>query len=197
LSNGKESLASDLIIIEDIAAEMPEYLRSSLLFWPRVSNKLVQPSIGGFWVRQHRLQRLKEKLLTASEQQRLARAIQSFDNTCMDQRWSFHQKARQEFEARIRQWAEILTELLEDEPPSMNYYRSDVEVRAIVEAIKSHQDIVPIEAEKSTLERIRELDHHLQENWVIGPFIWPAGWEAAYPRQQYWWLYGSVKGTAN
>ena len=37
------------------------------------------------------------------------------------------------------------------------------------------------------------LDRQLEKRWTAGDFIWPAGWEAAYPRERYWWLYGRLK----
>ena len=72
----------------------------------------------------------------------------------------------------------------------MVYYQSDVEVRAIIEVMIGHLASIPFEAQESSLEEINKLDHQLEETWVTGAFIWPAGWETAYPRKRYWWLYG-------
>ena len=193
MEDGKEALTRDLKIIEGMATEMPEYLVSDLLYWPRMTDKSVQPTIGGFWVRQHRLQALTEKLLEDTERQRLDRAVKFFDQACSDHRWAFAQKAGLEFAARIRQWDQTLHELLEDEPPSMVYYQSDVEVRAIIEVMIGQLASMPIEAQESGLEEINKLDRQLEKKWVAGAFIWPAGWEAAYPRKRYWWLYGCFK----
>ena len=172
---------------------MPEYLVSDLLYWPRMTDQSVQPTIGGFWVRQHRLQALTEKLLEDTERQRLDRVVKFFDQACSDHRWAFEQKASLEFAARIRQWDQTLPELLEDKPPNMVYYQSDVEVRAIIEVMIGQLASMPIEAQESSLAEINKLDHQLEETWVTGKFIWPAGWEAAYPRKRYWWLYGHFK----
>jgi hypothetical protein len=193
LPNGKEALVRDLKIIEDMAAEMGDYLVSTQLFWPKIDHKLVQPTIGGFWVRQHRLQVLKGTLLDAAGQERLDQTIQLFEEACTKQSRHFEQKVSRELEARVRQWAEDLDELLADEPPSMAYYRSDVEVRAIIDAMLDHLDSLPTEAKVSVLREIGRLDHQLEKRWAAGEFIWPAGWEAAYPRQRYWWLYGQLK----
>lgn len=193
MSNGKEVLDKDLKIIEDMAAEMADYLKSDQIFWPKIDNKLVQPTIGGFWLRRHRLEALKDSLLDTSQRQRLDRAIHRFDEACADDSQEFEQKASRELEARVRQWAEALHELQEDDPPSMAYYKSDIEVRAIIEAMLDHLDSIPTEAETTIFKEVGTLDRQLKKRWIDGNFIWPNGWEAAYPRQKYWWLYGRLK----
>lgn len=192
LSSKKEVLLKDLRIIEEMIVEMADYLVGDKLFWPKIDNKLVQPTVGNFWLRQHRLQALKADL-SDTEQQRLDRATQMFDEACSDHSRDFEKKAGQELEARVRQWSESLRELTEDDPPSMAYYRSDVEVRAIVEVMLDHMIIIPTVAEDAMMREIGQLDRQLEKQWIAGNFIWPAEYEPAYPRQKYWWLYGRLK----
>lgn len=192
MTDGKEKLITDLRIIEHMAAEMAEYLRNPHIFLPKIESSRVQTTIGGFWMRRHRLLALQGTLLDAAERGRLTRASQQFDAACSQQRARYEQKASQELEARLRQWGEALRELLEDEPPSMAYYRQDVQTRAIIQAIFSQSIPIPAETRGAILERIEALDSELRERWEAGQFVWPIEWEPAYPRSAYWWLYGTL-----
>jgi hypothetical protein len=122
----------------------------------------------------------------------LARATQLFAEACAKQSQHFEQKASRELEARVRQWRGDLDELLADDPPSMAYFRSDVEVRAIIAVILNQLPSIPIEPEESMLKEVDRLDRQLEKRWTPGGFIWPAEWEPAYPRQKFWWLYGRL-----
>lgn len=192
MSDGREKLITDLKIIEHMAAEIAEYLRNPHIFWPKIEGSRVQTTIGGFWMRRHRLLALQKTLLDAAERRRLRRANQQFDTACSEQRGRYEQKAGQELEARLRQWGEALRELLEDEPPSMAYYRQDVQTRAIIQAIFNQPVPIPTEKRGAILEQIEALDSDLRERWETGRFVWPTEWEPAYPRSTYWWLYGKL-----
>lgn len=193
MSNGREKLVRDLKILEEMAAEMKDYLASQELFWPKIDGKLMQPTLGGFWLRRHRLVTLQNSLLDAQQRTRLKQAMQLFDDACADQSRAVEQKGSRELEARLRQWAGALEELLEDEQPSPAYYRSDVEIRAIIQALLGHFAPLPSERKAPFLKELETLDHQLAERWVAGKFIWPAEWAPAYPRPAYWWLYGQLK----
>ena len=193
MSTGKEKLSLDLRIVEDMAAEMEDYLASPQLFWPKIDHKLVQPTIGGFWLRRHRLEALQNILLDGEERQRFVVANQQFDTACSEQRHRFEEKVGREVEARLRQWGEALRELLADEPPSIAYYRSDVEIRAIIEALLHLSIPRPADVEQGILERLEKLDRDLKQRWKVGRFVWPEAWAVAYPDVTYWWLYGQLK----
>lgn len=193
LSNGKDLLLKDLRILEEMAAEMKDYLVSSQLFWPKIDHKLVQPTIGGFRLRQHRLEALPDTWLSEEEQKRLSESIVLFDDACVDQSRDYELKFSRELAARLRQWAQVLEELLNDEAPSLAYYQTDVEVRAIIEVLVDYLPPRPTQEEEFDLAEIGVLDQKLKQRWESGEFIWPVVWQPAYPLPTYWWLYGWFK----
>jgi hypothetical protein len=191
MSTGKERLVKDLRIAEQIAADMTDYLGREEIFLQVVSDDELQPTIGGFLVRQHRLLALADTLLDSAERLRLQAASQKFEAAAAAHPGRFEAKARQELEVRVQQWNKALQDLLEDEAPSMAYYRSDVRFRAIIAALSRRlASISPAVAQK-----IEALDNLLRQHWQNGEFIWPPEWKPAYPAPTYWWLYGKLKNA--
>ena len=193
LSDGKDLLLKDLRILEEMAAEMKDYLVNSQLFWPKIDHKLVQPTIGGFRLRQHRLEALQDTWFNEEEQKRLSQSIVLFDEACVDQSRDYELKFNRELAARLRQWAQALEEVLNDETPSLAYYQTDVEVRVMIEVLLDYLPSLPTQEEEFALDEIDALDQRLKQRWETGEFIWPVVWQPAYLLPTYWWLYGWFK----
>ncbi len=191
MSTGRGRLVRDLKIVEEIAAQMKEYLASEEIFWQRISDNELQPTGGGFLLRQYRLLALKDNLLDNSERLRLQAALKKFEEAVTDQPGRFETKVRQELEVRTQQWDKALQELLEDEAPSLAYYRSDVQTRAMITALSKRLASIP----NAVAEKVEALDELLRQHWQTGEFIWPSEWKPAYPAQVYWWLYGKLKNA--
>ena len=48
----------------------------------------------------------------------------------------------------------------------------------------------PYRTEARPLQHLATLDTRLRGRFQSGEFIWPVEWASAYPRGEYWWLYG-------
>lgn len=193
MSDGTEKLRNDLKILESMAAKMAEYLDSEDVFWSKIDTDPVQPTVGGYLMRQDRLQALAGVLLNEAEHRRLQAATEQFDQAVSRKQDRFEHKVRQELPARVRQWKQKLQDLLDDEFPSPAYYRSDVEERVIAAVLIDHMQAMPATAASSVTEPLQRLDQQLRQNWTPGAFVWPAEWKPAYPESAYWWLYGKLK----
>lgn len=191
MSTGKERLVKDLRLVEQIAAEMEDYLDREEIFPQVINDDELQPTIGGFLVCQHRLLALANVLLDSTERQRLQAAGQKFEEIVAAQPGRFQAKARQELEMRVQQWGKALQDLLEDESPSLAYYRSDVRFRAIIMALSGRLVSIPA----ALAQKIEALDNLLRQHWQAGEFVWPPEWKPAYPAPSYWWLYGKLKNN--
>ena len=108
--DGSEKLARDLVVLEAMAAEMDEYLRRDVLFWPLRGSDLPRLTLGGYLMRQHRLLQLRD-LLSMAEQERLHAAIKRYHEGQEEKIVRLEKKAHEELEARIRQWREYLNEV--------------------------------------------------------------------------------------
>jgi hypothetical protein len=189
MSEGIEKLQRDLVVLEAMVAEMPAYLRSDVLFWPMGSGSMPRLTLGGYLMRQHRLQTLAD-LLSEAEQERLNTAVRTFDDATQETIVRLEEKAHTELEARIRQWGESLREM---KNMSVAYYRTAVETRAMIAALVNKLQSKPYELQSRFVSQVNLLDGNLRNNWQSGDFIWPPEWEPAYPRLNYWWLYGQPR----
>src|SRR5688500_2426298 len=60
MAHAAARLSEDLEVLEAMAAEMNEYLKSEVLFWPMRQGNLPRLTIGGYLMREHRLRALAE-----------------------------------------------------------------------------------------------------------------------------------------
>lgn len=184
---GMEKLQKDLVALEAMAAEMDEYLRSDILFWPMAQSDLPRLTLGGYLMRQHRLLGLRD-LLTMQEQDRLHRAINQYYKALEEKVVRFETRAHEELEARLRQWQSYIGEVRGGS--GIAYYESAVEPRAMIEALIAQLRVQPYELQPELPQKLALLDRQLRQIWEPGEFIWPHEWKAAYPPEKFWWLYG-------
>jgi len=127
-SEAMDKLKRDLIILEAMAAEMDEYLSNQGLFWPMSDSSLPRLTLGGYLMRQHRLNALRQ-LLDAAEKTRLDAAEEQFKAALVEKVVVSEKKAHEELQARLRQWSEYLKELKQASLAAGDYYPSAVETR--------------------------------------------------------------------
>ncbi len=192
MSKDLEKLSRDLIILEAMADEMEEYLRSDVLFWQMMKGGLPKLTIGGYLMRQHRLLILRD-LLEEQEQAQLDAAVFNFNQVLIEKIVLLEKKGHWELEARIRQWGEFLKDLDWDKNISIAGYQSSVETRAMISAIIDKLEMPPYQLDPRIKQKVRLLDGNLRRHWKKGEFVWPEEWKVAYPSDEYWWLYGKPK----
>lgn len=188
MSEGFEHLKQDLIALEAMAAEMEDYLKSEVLFWPLQHGGLPRLTLGGYLMRQHRLLALRNSL-NMDEQSRLYAAINTFNQSIKEKVVRLEQRAHQELHARLRQWLEYFKDLQQSKGASA-YFASSVEIRAIIEAIIHQLQIAPYQIDPQICQELAQLDAQLANQWQPDKFVWSVEWEEAYPKGAYWWLYG-------
>lgn len=159
MGEGFEHLKQDLIVLEAMAAEMEEYLKSEVLFWPLQHGGLPRLTIGGYLLRQHRLLALRN-LLNIDEQSRLHTAITSFNQSIKDRIVRFEQRAHQELHARLRQWLEYFNDLQQSKS-AVAYFASSVEIRAIIEALIHQLQVTPYQIDPKICQELAQLDSQL------------------------------------
>lgn len=188
---GHESLAVDLEIVEQMVAGMRDYLSSGSVYSKKIDYNLMYLTLGGYLMRQQRLTEL-DSALDASQQVRLRNAAERFDLIRRTQLSAFEKKAGQELQARLGEWERALRELFDDGQPSMAFYRNDVEKRVVIQALIDALEAESASIKPEILGKLERLDGQLRARWQPGAFIWPAEFAAAYPADDYWWLYGEL-----
>lgn len=186
-------LAQDVTILAEMAGEMADYLRSDVLYWQMMKGGLPKLTLGGYLMRQHRLLTLPE-LLTDEEQLVVDTAVTQFNQALVEKIVRLEQKAHQELEARIRQWGEYLKDFRWERGAALAGYSSAVENRVMITAVTDKLLMPPYQLNSRITEQIALLDGNLRTRWRSGPFLWPEAWQPAYPKSEYWYLYGAVQG---
>lgn len=192
MENSDKKLAQDLAVMQAMASQTADYLKSETLFWPMGYSDMPKLTLGGFWLRQHRLKAL-HNLLTSEQQTQLSAAMKTFETAVSNQIVRTEQRAHTELTARVRQWGEYLRDVAGGKSIEIAAYAAQVEVRAIIAALISQLQQSPYTLDSSLLESILQQDKGLRARWHSGPFVWPAEWQPAYPEPEFWWLYGRPK----
>jgi hypothetical protein len=186
-AQGTQKLKQDLEILERMAAGMEEYLKSDVLFWTMGRTDMPQLTLGGYLMRQRRLLLLRH-LLDEAGRVRLDQAINQYKQALVDRLVRWEQKAHQELEARLRQWQEHLRDI-RNKQTRVNYATA-AEVRTMIAAFLEELEEPPYQLDANIPRRLNALDRELQNHLQPGGLIWPEEWQPAYPREEYWWLYG-------
>ncbi|WP_420645483.1 hypothetical protein [Candidatus Leptofilum sp.] len=192
MAENDEKLTHDLAILQEMASQMADYLKSETLFWPMGRSNMPKLTLGGYWLRQHRLKSL-HTLLTSEQQTQLSAATKTFETAVSPWTVRTEQRAHTELAARIRQWDEYLRDLREKRGEQAGAYAAQVEVRAIIAALVSQLQQRPYQLDEKLLQSVLRQDKGLRARFANGEFVWPDEWQPAYPKPEFWWLYGRPK----
>lgn len=184
-----EKLQWDLTILAAMAAEMEDYLISDLLYWQMGYSDMPKLTLGGFLMRQYRLQQLRA-LLNAAEKDRLETAVAQFNQALQEKIVRTETRGNEELAVRVRQWGTYLNDVKRHRATRAVNYLTAVENRAIITALIDFLSQPPYQLETKPVDQLELLDRSLRAHWEGVDFIWPAAWEAAYPLPKYWWLHG-------
>lgn len=185
-------LLYDLLILEEMAANMAAYLISDVTSWTIPRANMPKLTVGGYLMRQHRLQILQDQL-QPDDQARLWAAVQKFDEALIERVVRFEFRAHQELHTRIGEWVNYLRDLGGRVASEANYYAGVADTRVVISSLFVQLQKDPYQLEQGALEEVKALDKNLRARLEDHEFIWDAVWKPAYPKEKYWWLYGCPK----
>ena len=187
MENGHGLLERDLLILEEMVEGLGTYLLSDSTYWITAID-LPKLTIGGCLMRLRRLQILTELLLPA-EQSRFQLVGQRFQAIIHEQVVRFEHRTHQELRARLQEW---MQDLRGYRLTNAADYADKVDVRVLMADTLDYLAQPPYRTDPKIEHELAQLDEHLRHRWQSGDFVWPAIWQAAYPAETYWWLYGRV-----
>ncbi len=192
MNDNKTIVLHDLLVLEEMASGMSDYLDHDALDWtiPRVN--MPKLTIGGYLMRQDRLTILRH-LFGPIELERLDHAINTFNAALNERIVRFEVRAHQELHKRIREWMSHMRELSADTFSQVNYFAGIADTRVVISLLIEKLRNDPFKLEKGIVSQVAALDRNLQSRVEKHPFIWEAVWEPAYPAEKYWWLYSCLK----
>ena len=182
---------TDWNYLEAGLASMEAYLQSPEIFWPigiqapRGENAYPQLSLGG--------------LLLARERLRARQAFAGAANAAYDlqglaqfrARWpvAWERKANAEFPIRLNLWRDFLEDYRRTPAPQAGRYAYEVGRRVQLHLLLPETRDLP----SAYPELLSSLDGYHASVFLTGEFVWEAALAAGFPRQPYWYLYGSLK----
>jgi hypothetical protein len=182
-------LAHDLMIMEEMAANMGAYLDSDIVDWTIPRANMPRLTIGGYLMRQRRLSLLKERL-DDEDRDRLRLAIALFEQTLDERVVRFEKRSHQELHMRIAEWMGFLRDMNRRAKTEVNYYAGVVDTRIVMHELIGIMETFPYELKEGIMQEVDAMDRILRIRLLDHPFIWDPVWEEAYPRDEFWWLYG-------
>ena len=140
-------------------------------------------TLGGWLLYQALAQPLAD---TASRRTTLDTIQRQMDVVRVKWRVAWEKKATWEFQSRLRQWSNTVTEIRREPADNADYYPYEVRRRVQLALLR---DEVP-EIDPAYLENLANMDRLLNVLLKPGDFIWDAVLAPGFPKDEYWYLWG-------
>lgn len=172
--------------------EMEAYLLSSEVYWPTgVKSPPGQPpypqlTLGGVLLAQRRAHHFPGG---AGDLQALSRLEAELEANRSHWRVAWEKKAAREFHARLMLWRDYLEEFRLHPENHADRYAYEVSRRVLLDLLQAETGDIP----GAETELLAALDRQLQAHFAPGAFVWENGLQAAFPPDQFWYLYGNLR----
>jgi hypothetical protein len=185
------SIDRDLTEAKAIADHLIPYVYEDQLYGSIsgmfASGSMPSLTIGGLLLRLHRLHALEDQL-NADQKAKLA-AVDA-QNESARKEWSIHynDKLVQEGNSRLKMIARYFSDCDDDPRTCANNYIPEANRRTIVEDIANalQRNGTP---NNDLVNAAHRIDSKLRRYAQPSDFVWAAALQAAYPKEEYWWLY--------
>lgn len=173
--------------------ELKNYLMSKEIYWqlginaPAGMPPYPQFTLGWlllFW------QRWEGYTLSPDEQADYS-YLRNKKNT-IKQKWqsAWEKKAADEFPLRLSLWKNYINDYRKNPSEQANRYSYEVQRRVILHLLAAEMKAVPTYYR----ELLKGMDRMLSEVFLPDGFIWNKVFESSFPKEDYWYLYGRIKG---
>lgn len=179
----------ELVFLRTALTELPDYLLSSVLFWPLsgpFTGDLTRLTLGNFLLVLIRLKATETASQYSPELLSIQNQVVQLKNK---EPGLWRRKAGQEFHARIQMWKNSLIEMMNDPGQCSAEFRHAVRWRVILELLK--EELYP-ETATADLEVLQHLDDMLRRLCNPGQFLWASDLEASFPSNRFWFLYMNI-----
>ena len=168
------------------------YLLSNELYWPiREPQKHGEPpypslTVSGLLLARARLSAYQ---FSGNDQFERERLEGEMDRVMTKWRVAWENKAMREFTARLNLWRSFLEDYREQPEIHTDRYAYEVSRRVMLDLLMPYIT-VPVEAE---LAMLNGLDAILRSSLQPGEFIWGNVLKDAFPKEPFWYLYGTLR----
>ena len=115
--------------------------------------------------------------------------VESFDAFQLEWARAWQQKAKQEFNYRIKQWLRYLADLQGEKSQSQSSFKNDIRIRVLLELLLSQLK----DDGQNVADQLNELDLQFHPLMKAAEFVWPPEIKGAFASEDYWFLYLTAK----
>lgn len=174
--------------------EIDDYLRSKVLYWEPNRRRsggadLPKLTIGGLLLSMRRLETVRE-CLSHDHLATLSRSRQELFYQKREWRLRYQSKLARELRSRLDVWAWYLDDVKQQGESAIAHYPWQVETRAKIDLLLDEAREVRLEVDESRRGRAA-LDQRLRGAFTKGEFCWPDELAPGFPKDRFWYLYGS------
>lgn len=189
----KYDLERDLSQLERMTENLPDYLLGSALYMPvggffRKST-MPQLTLGALLLRRRRLSALRA-FLKRAQAARLDAALRTHDKARAEWTLHYEKKLKREVPSRLKVMRAFFADCSESPRDCAPAYPVEALRRTVVQEILLAMDEFRYDASESAAP-VQQTDMALRRILHAGEFIWSGRLEPVYPRETFWWLYGS------
>ena len=189
----KFDLERDLTQLERMTENLTDYLLGAALYMPvggyfRAST-MPQLTLGALLLRRRRLLELRSSL-KRSQAARLDAALRLHDTAQADWTVHYEKKLKQEAPARLKLMRAFFADCRESPRDCAAAYPVEALRRTLVQEILLATDEFGYDGGELAAP-VQQTDLALRRFLHAGDFIWSPRLEPVYPRDGFWWLYGS------
>ena len=175
-----------LRFLKEAVPQLQNYLLSNELYWP-LSGSLPRLTPGSLLLELIKMRVTTQiagtSLTLRDEFQRLDG---QFENLRSKWRTAWEKKMAREVTNRMRLWSQFLSDYLKDPDQSLDSYKTEARGRAILQLLVNELPNFP------EMPALAELDRILKTRLIPGEFIWESELQPAFPKSDYWFLYGNL-----
>ena len=187
------SLKRDLEELAQMGDKLHEYILGDALYMPVSggffrSSSTPQLTTGAFLLRR-RLSQLRDELDAAAQAQ-LDATLAQHDDIQREWRMHYEKKLQQEVDSRLKTMVAFFRECSESPRDCAAAYPVEAMRRTIVQEIMLAMDEFGYD-KRELLPKVPHCDSGLRRYFRSGEFIWSSPLEPVYPREIFWWLYGT------
>ncbi|MGD8405330.1 MAG: hypothetical protein PVJ21_16850 [Anaerolineales bacterium] len=171
----------DKAYLEAGIPELEDYLLSDELYWPITARcyDLPRLTVGGLLLAKARLEARGERIESLMAQ---------LDEIRSNWRVAWETKASRGVQARMRLWGNYLSDYRQNPEGYAEAYPYEVRYRVMMHLLLDELSDPSVEQKE-----LSQLDSLLRVNLISGDFIWEAELQSGFPREVYWYLYGTLK----
>ena len=185
-------LMYDLATLAAMAKDLKDFFQSDIVFWQLSDagpfrKRFPKLTVAGLLFCQHKLSLLQDKI-PPEKQTELDQVQTQVKGLLSIWHSNMERKAELEIDGRLHSWEWYLSDCNEDPQDCSEHYTTEVYARVYIHLLLrrfGNQTIA-----KRVRARVNAADTKLRTVFLAGKFVWEYDLKAAFPSQEYWFLYG-------